>query len=193
MKRAITIALACAVGMALPASAVAGNGNSNTKGQTKKLAAKHCKDANKADNGAFKAVWGKNAMRDCKHAARSEVRNLRSNAAHECRDERELGVEDFQAEYGTNGKEGTNGYKRNAFGMCVSGKVRAEINDGVEAFANAARQCRDERSEIGVEEFQKQYGSSSKAEQAKGGKRFAFGKCVSSKAKNGDEGETNNG
>ena len=59
-----------------------------------------------------------------RQAARAERKEARTNAARECRAEREeMGVEAFREQYGTNAN------KRNAFGKCVSGKVKQELEE----------------------------------------------------------------
>jgi hypothetical protein len=185
----MTIALACAVATAVPAaSGIAGNGNGNG-GHSKSLAAKQCAAEKKADRAAFKAVHGKHAMRNCIRGTDSEIEDDQANAAQECRAERdEIGEEAFAEKYGTNEPKGekSQGTNRNAFGKCVSGKVKDEIDADVEAFDNAARECRDER-ESDPEGFRETWGTNSpKGEKSKGAKRNAFGKCVSSKAKEAD-------
>ena len=187
-SRAITIALACAVATALPAaSGIAGNGNGN--GKTKSLAAKQCAAQKKEDKAAFKALFGKHATRECKRDAVVEIQNDRTNAAQECRAERdEIGDEAFAEQHGTNepGGENAQGTDRNAFGKCVSGKVKDEVDEEVEAFANAASECRDAREED-PEGFRETWGTNSpKGEKSKGAKKNALGKCVSSTVREAD-------
>lgn len=62
------------------------------------------------------------------------------------------------------------GYK-NAFGRCVSNRVRA------------AKECREERDQLGVEAFRAKYGTE------KSKHRNAFGKCVSQHAKHHGQGK----
>lgn len=125
------------------------------------------------------------------------------NAAQECRSERaDAGVEAFREQHGTNAN------KRDAFGKCVRAKrhearderhaarterrqaraerraARAERRAARRARRterrNAARDCRAERGEMGVEAFREQYGTNRN-------KRNAFGKCVSQTVKAGRE------
>jgi hypothetical protein len=115
-KRAL-ICAACVAALVVagPASAKPGNGNGGSS-----AAAKLCTAQKKADKAAFKAVWGKHAMRDCMRANRgttttpAEGAEEFRNAAQACRDERAADPAAFQATYGSN----HNG--RNAFGKCVS-------------------------------------------------------------------------
>ena len=100
---------------------------------------------------------------------------LKSNAAKECKAERgtdDAAREAFAKKYGT---EGSN-YK-NAFGKCVSQHVKAERAERKAAKSAAARDCRQERDELGVDAFREKYGT----EHSK--RRNAFGKCVSQHAK----------
>ncbi|MEX1142524.1 MAG: hypothetical protein WD993_06795 [Thermoleophilaceae bacterium] len=102
----------------------------------------------------------------------------RTNAAKDCKAERaEIGVEAFREKYGAN--KG----KRNAFGKCVSQGARAEARERRAERRNAAKDCRAEREEVGVEAFREKYGSNKKT------KRNAFGKCVSQTVRENREDE----
>jgi hypothetical protein len=97
----------------------------------------------------------------------------KTNAAKECKAERgdtDATREAFAAKYGKN-KNG-----KNAFGKCVSARAQEEKAERKEAKANASRDCREERKELGVEAFRAKYGTNKN-------KRNAFGKCVSKHAK----------
>jgi hypothetical protein len=59
---------------------------------------------------------------------------------------------------------------------CVSRTTREEEAEGEKARKNAAHDCKEERDELGREEFAKKYGTNKN-------KKNAHGKCVSSKAK----------
>ncbi len=95
-------------------------------------AAKLCAAEKKADHAAFKAVWGKHAMRDCIRANRDaeptaveEQTTDFVNAAQECRAERDADPAAFEMTYGTNANH------RNAFGKCVSARAQEpEEGDG---------------------------------------------------------------
>jgi len=121
MKRTITTAAVCA-GLALigaPAG-FAGDGENNGKDEI----AKACADLKKADKAAFKATYGKHAMRAClkgeEPVADETTPAEFKNAAKECRAERDADSDAFQEAYGTNGN------KKNAFGKCVSTKVQED-------------------------------------------------------------------
>lgn len=131
MKRATTIAFACAGALVLPVSIASAKPESaGQAGGAKSLAVKQCKQERDADRAAFRATYGQNAMRNCKRAnsgvetedVDANVEAFR-NAAQACRAEREADPVAFQETYGTNQSQGK-GSKRNAFGKCVSGKVR---------------------------------------------------------------------
>jgi hypothetical protein len=121
MKRAITIASVCLGIAAVGApAATAGDGHNGNGGRS--AVAKECAKMKKADKAAFKATFGKHAMRNCIKGKPVETDETTpaefKNAAKECRAEREADAEAFQETYGTNAN------KRNAFGKCVSGKVK---------------------------------------------------------------------
>jgi hypothetical protein len=125
------------------------------------------------------------------HAAdeAQEEQTAHKNASQECREER--GTTDESREAFAN-KYGTNGNKKNAFGKCVSQKAKAkekaaDAEDQQEAteFKNAAKECDDERGDTAESRaaFAEKYGTNAN-------KKNAFGKCVSQKAHESDEGET---
>ncbi len=90
-------------------------------------AAKQCASARTADPVGFAATYGKgakhaNAFGNCvstttKTAEAAQVQAT-VNAAKQCLTERKAGVTAFNAKYGTGAS------KTNAFGKCVSGKVK---------------------------------------------------------------------
>ena len=88
------------------------------------------------------------------------------NAAKECKAERAADAAAFTKKYGTN-KNG-----KNAYGKCVSGKVRLASEQGTEARVNAAKTCKKLKAEQKAT-FEASYGT----------KKNAFGKCVSETAK----------
>jgi hypothetical protein len=96
----------------------------------------------------------------------------RTNAAKECRAERgttDATREAFRVKFGTN-KNG-----KNAFGKCVSGTSKEEEAEREEAASNAAKECKAER-DANPAVFAETHGTNRN-------NRNAFGKCVSSKAK----------
>jgi hypothetical protein len=132
-----------------------------------------CVEQKNADKEAFEALWGKNAMRNCKRDARGEVAEAAKNAAQECRAEEEADPALFVETYGS-GKNG-----KNAFGKCVSQKSKDELDEEVTEFKNAAKECRAEE-EADPAAFAETYGTNAN-------KKNAFGKCVSSKVSEDDE------
>ena len=172
MKK-LTMIVAAMIGSAALMTGVAG-ANSHETPSAKKLAQQQCKAEKKADKAAFKAVYGKHAMRTCKKGAKEEAQEERRNASKDCKTERAEDEETFAATYG-NGK--------NAHGKCVSSKVKAENKADRSEFKNAAKECRAERAED-ADAFRDTYGS----EKSQG--KNAFGKCVSSKAQKADDDET---
>jgi hypothetical protein len=110
--------------------------------------------------------------------SQSEHGNANS-PAQGCKKERaDMGIEAFRAKYGTNPN------KMNAFGKCVSAKAKAkaEAEEHEEAVDNAAKQCKKERTDTGVDAFKVKYGTNAN-------KANAFGKCVSAKVKKSEESE----
>jgi hypothetical protein len=103
MQRKLTPVIAAAATLAICAplaTAQPGNGNGTANGGSSE-AAKLCAAQKKADKGAFKALWGKHAMRDCIRAGReggevatAEPEEIR-NAAQECRAERDADAAAF--------------------------------------------------------------------------------------------------
>jgi hypothetical protein len=183
VRRLFTTTFAIAAVAALPvASGIAGNGN----GQAKNLAAKQCVAEKKADKAAFKATYGpKHAMRTCIKGETPEIKNELRNAAQECRAERDADPDAFRETYGNNapGSENSQGGKKNAFGKCVSSKARAEVQEEVAEFKNAAKDCRDERA-ADPDGFKETYGTNAPGgENAQGSKKNAMGKCVKSKVR----------
>ncbi len=120
MKKLIATVMACA-GLALVAAPVApaadGNGG-------RSAAAKECAKMKKADKAAFRATYGKHAMRSCVKGDPVDTAETTpaefKNAAKACRAERADDPDAFQEKYGANRN------KRNAFGKCVSSAVKAD-------------------------------------------------------------------
>jgi hypothetical protein len=168
LRRTITIICGCACASLL-AAAVATAGNPTSASHAKNLAAKQCTSLQKADRAAFRATYGKHAMRNCIQGTTDEVSAELKNAAKDCKAERQADPAAFRQTYGTN----HNG--RNALGKCVSRKVNADIKKDTAEFKNAAKACRAER-QADPAGFQQTYGTNHNG-------RNAFGKCVSSKVK----------
>ncbi len=163
---ACIVALGLVVG--LGGSAAGSNGH-----QYGKLAAKSCaKERKSLGRSLFAQTWGKPAVPNCIAVTKGKARQATRSAQADCRSERsDMGVDAFRDKYGSNDN------KQNAFGKCVSGKVRHELAEDRQDTINAAKQCAAERADIGVDAFRDKYGTNHN-------KRNAFGKCVSGIAKN---------
>jgi hypothetical protein len=115
VKRTTGIVASLLASLSFAGAATAANENSGD--HARDAAAKRCAAEKKFDKGAFNALYGKHAMRDCiKSAPAAADVAVFKNAAKECKAERETDPVLFQ-DYGTNG----NG--RNALGKCVAEKV----------------------------------------------------------------------
>jgi hypothetical protein len=170
MKR-MTLVTAIAVGATMLLGSIAGAAKPD---MTAKQAAKaECKALKKADKAAFKATY--KSMDRCVRGEKPESSEEIRNASQECRAEEAADPAAFAENYGSNYSG------KNAFGKCVSSKVKADKADDVEEFDNAAQECRDERN-ADRDAFKETYGSN------KNGKN-AFGKCVSSKVQEDDDSE----
>jgi hypothetical protein len=178
-------ALAAAALLAVPSGAIAKPNHGDRVN-----AAQECRTergGTEATREAFRVKFGtnankRNAFGKCVSTrARDEEREgrvARANASKECKAEaEEIGVAAFREKYGS-GKKG-----RNAHGKCVSGKAKqqeaeadAEDLQLIRERKSAAKDCADERDEIGAAAFRDKYGTNKN-------KRNAFGKCVSQTAK----------
>jgi hypothetical protein len=197
MKRVLTIAASCAAVASLGASGALaapgngkGNGPSGSPGNgdggpsANSVAVQQCvAEKHAMGNKAFKALYGKRAMRTCAGKQTPRAQGTVNNAAQQCKAEQadpnfaaSHGGLTFAQFYGTNPNDA------NAFGKCVSGKVQAAQAEQQAQVQNAAQKCRAERSDPnfagshGGKTFEEFYGTNRN-------KKNAFGKCVSSKAK----------
>ena len=117
MKRLITAGCVCLCGSLL-AVAVASAGNPTSASHAKNLAAKQCAAQKKADKAAFRATFGKHAMRNCIKGTTGETLSELKNAAKQCKSDRQNDPAAFQQQWGSN----HNG--RNALGKCISSNVK---------------------------------------------------------------------
>jgi hypothetical protein len=159
----------------------------------KRAAIAQCKSERgktKATRKAFKAKYHSfsRCVRQNTTEEAAETRAALRNAAKECKAERSdtsfpasHDGKSFQEFYGTN-KNG-----KNAYGKCVSQHAKqnrqeheAEQDQEDQNELNAARQCRAERKED-PDAFRDKYGTNRN-------KRNAFGKCVSKKAHEEEQG-----
>lgn len=146
-------------------------------GQDRENAARTCKALRTAMTPAiFAQTYGtvesnrKNAMGRCvSQHARAESQ-ARQSAQAACAAERN--DPNFAASH--DGKTFQQFYGN--FGRCVSSKARAARAEARSDTLSAARQCKAERTQLGLPEFRAKYGRNSSD-------RNAFGKCVSALAK----------
>ena len=173
MRRTIGICLAVvsAATMSVAAASADKPAKPDKPPKAKAVAAQQCAALKNADRAAFKSLYGpKRAMRTCVKAQTKAYGGEYKNAAKECKAEREADPAAFEETYGDD--DPYTAETSNAFGKCVSTKVRAEDAADTEAFDNAAQQCKAERAED-VDAFEAKYGT------AKSNFKNALGKCVS--------------
>ena len=89
MKRASIAIAACTGALLVGAPAGYAEKPDPSNGNGSRIAAKACNAEKKADKAAFKAHWGKHAMRECKRTLGGELADEARNAAQECREERD--------------------------------------------------------------------------------------------------------
>jgi hypothetical protein len=189
VKKLLTSVCVAATALAVPAGAMAKQHPHPTKAQ-KADAKQYCQQLRKsAGKQNFREMFGTgknhvNAMRNCKRSqsqelardAKKAAKQAKTNAAKQCKAERQADPSGFKDQYGT-GKNG-----KNAYGKCVSQhakqnrqEAKAQEDQEQETEVNAAATCKAERKDDPAA-FNDKYGKN-------GNKRNAFGKCVSSTAK----------
>jgi hypothetical protein len=179
MKK-ITVASCLALALVLPAGAIAKAHPDNADKRAAKAECKTLRGSTDATREAFRTQFRSFAACARKTAVEEaqQEQTAHTNAAKECKTERQADPAAFADKYGTNAN------KRNAFGKCVSQKAKAKENaadeqDAEDAaeFKNAAKECDTERS-ADAAAFADKYGTNEN-------NRNAFGKCVSSKTSEG--------
>lgn len=177
MKKTMMICVALlSSAMLLASFASAKPGKNGTPATAKNVAAKQCAAEKKTDRVAFRALYGKHAMRDCIKGQTPEAQGVLKNAAKECKSEQKADPAGFESTYGDPSTS-------DAFGKCVSTKVQADSATEAENFQNAAKECKSERS-ADPDGFKATYGS------VKSKGHNAFGKCVSAKVKEMEDSPT---
>src|SRR5215211_433503 len=138
LKRPTMIAFAGALAFALIGAASAG-----AEIGDKHATSKACVAEKKTDKGAFTALYGDHAMRDCKKGGPVEptVSEFK-NAAKECKAEREADADLFRETYGSN----PNG--RNALGKCVSSHVKHAGHEGDDEGDDEGEEEGDDSGEV---------------------------------------------
>jgi hypothetical protein len=126
--RGLALAGIATLALAVTASAEpGGNGKGKAKGHDKVKVAKQCAKEKKAlGKDAFRELYGKPAMKNCKALGDDGVGvEEKVNAAKECKAE-QADPAFADAHEGKTFDEfyGTNGNKKNAFGKCVSMKAK---------------------------------------------------------------------
>jgi hypothetical protein len=114
MRKTVIATAILGAALLIPAGASSGKGGHKSKVNPSAL----CAQERKAGKDAFEAKYGDPAMPGCKQF----VRGLKRSAAKECKQERRnMGRAAFASRYGSNHG------KRNAFGKCVSRKVKKSM------------------------------------------------------------------
>ncbi len=129
-RKALALAGIATLALAVTASAEpGGNGKGKAKGHDKVNVAKQCAKEKKAlGKDAFRELYGKPAMKNCKAAGDDGVGvEEKVNAAKECKAEQaDPAFADTHEGKTFDEFYGTNGNKKNAFGKCVSTKAKAK-------------------------------------------------------------------
>ena len=127
LKRAL---FACAAGALL----IAPSATAKPTKPERTNAAKECRAEGVTPKDGRRAFG--ECVREKVREHRSERRAMRREAVQECRDERgdtEDSRAQFREDYGTNGNRDNRGKGRNAFGKCVSSKVKEKNEEEEEA------------------------------------------------------------
>ena len=133
----------------------------------------------KATLGAnFASTYGTNANKSnafgkCVSQNAKNAQNAVDNASKACTAEQTADPAAFATKYGSNGKPGSDGAAKNAFGKCVSSKTHDSVAAAAAAAApSAAKACKADRK-ADPTAFATKYGKEANA----------FGKCVAARAK----------
>jgi hypothetical protein len=160
--------LGAVLALALPAAALAQDGATSADA----LATKACKtERTEMGTKTFKATYAAKSTAKAKKACLAKqgvvAEQQVSNAAHDCKAERQADAAAFAQAY-----EGLNANGRNAYGKCVSTKAKAKSKAATELRVDAAESCKDARK-TDADTFKTDFGAG----------KNAFGKCVSKTAK----------
>jgi hypothetical protein len=127
----ICAATTCLVAVAFPA---AGGAVPGERGNS--AIAKACAAEKKADKAAFRAKYGRHAMRQCIKGAvvaadPAVVPTEATNAAQSCAEQRDADEAAFTAQWGTNTEHAnSHGAAQNAYGQCVSSTAHSSHGGG---------------------------------------------------------------
>jgi len=175
MKK-ITVSIGLALALVLPAGALAQPHPDQGDKRAAKAECKTLRGNSSATHEAFRTQFRSLAACARKTAVEEaqEEQSAHKNAAKECKDLRDNHSAEFVAQYGE---------RKNAYGKCVSSKAKekeaaADEQDQQDAteWKNAAKECDDLRDNHSAE-FTATYGD----------RPNAFGKCVSTKARENNE------
>jgi len=174
MKK-ITVLTGLALALVLPAGAIAKPHPDNADKRAAKAECKTLRGNTDATREAFRTQFRSFAacVRTTAVDEAQEEQSAHKNAAKECKALRQENPTGFAEQYGD---------RPNAYGKCVSSKAKAkehaadeqDAEDAAE-FKNAAKEC-DALRDDDAAAFAEQYGD----------RPNAFGKCVSSKASEGE-------
>jgi hypothetical protein len=113
-----------------------------------------------------------NAMGKCISKNSGKATADVTNAAKTCKAARAADPAGFAKKWGTNGKDGSKGAGKNAFGKCVSAAVKHEIDEQTASVKSAMATCKA-ALKTDAAAFTTKYGSA----------KNALGKCVAAAAK----------
>jgi hypothetical protein len=175
MKK-ITVSIGLALALAVPAGAIAKPHPDHADKRAAKAECKTLRGSTDVTREAFRTQF--RSFSACvRRTAVEEAQEEQSafkNAAKECKDLRDNHSAEFVAQYGE---------RKNAYGKCVSSRAKAKEHAADEQdqedateWKNAAKECDDLRDNHSAE-FTATYGD----------RPNAFGKCVSTKARENNE------
>ena len=113
-----------------------------------------------------------NAFGKCVSQNAKTAQNAVDNAPKACTAEQTADPTAFAKKYGSNGKPGSDGAAKNAFGKCVSSATHATVVAAAASAPSAAKSCKADRK-TDPTAFATKYGKGANA----------FGKCVAARAK----------
>lgn len=170
--RMTMLSLLAAAALAAPVAALAAP--SPTPAST---AVAFCKAQQTSLGSAFATTYGttanhKNAWGKCVSENAKNATNAVNNAAKTCKAAQTANPTGFATTYGSNGKAGSKGAGKDAFGKCVSSTVQASVSQSGTKAPNAAKTCKSDRK-TDPTGFATAYGTA----------KNAFGKCVAALSK----------
>jgi hypothetical protein len=136
-----------------------------------------CQQSKTTLGANFASTYGTNANKSnafgkCVSQNAKNAQNAVENASKACTAEQTADPAAFAKKYGSNGKPGSEGAAKNAFGKCVSNSTHASVVAAAAAAPSAAKSCKADRK-ADPAAFATKYGKGANA----------FGKCVAAHAK----------